>query len=104
MSQNEAALRAMIDEATIDAYGEEEQLVGFMMMIQENLEVPFETQVLGVKVSVNEVDQNQRGEIVAICQRTGHTQRIPLLDLPLPDPRPAGAEWIEAYRLWAGET
>jgi hypothetical protein len=23
-------------------------------------------------------------------------------DLPLPSPRPAGAEWIEAYRRWSG--
>jgi len=22
------------------------------------------------------------------------------VDLPLPRPRPAGAEWIDAYRLW----
>jgi hypothetical protein len=77
--------------------------MGFVTMIQENLEVPFETKVLGVTESVNEVGQNQRGEIVAICQRAGHTQRIPLLELPLPDSRPPVAEWIEAYRLWAGE-
>jgi hypothetical protein len=28
-------------------------------------------------------------------------QRIGILDLPLPDPPPDGAEWIEAYRRWA---
>lgn len=27
-------------------------------------------------------------------------QAIPILDLPLPVPRPDGAEWIDAYRHW----
>jgi hypothetical protein len=27
-------------------------------------------------------------------------KRLPILDLPLPDPAPGGAEWIEAYRAW----
>jgi len=25
-------------------------------------------------------------------------QSVPILDLPLPSPRPEGVEWIEAYR------
>lgn len=29
-------------------------------------------------------------------------QRIGVLDLPLPTPPPAGAQWIEAYRHWIG--
>ena len=29
-------------------------------------------------------------------------QAIEILDLPLPDPAPDGAQWIEAYRWWAG--
>ena len=40
--------------------------------------------------------------IVAICVHGKHRQAIPILDLPLPDPPPQGAEWIAAYRRWAG--
>ena len=40
--------------------------------------------------------------IVAICQRDGVRQAIPLLELPLPAHTPGGAEWIEVYRHWAG--
>jgi hypothetical protein len=29
-------------------------------------------------------------------------QAIGLTDLPLPQPIPPGAEWIEAYRHWSG--
>jgi hypothetical protein len=28
-------------------------------------------------------------------------QKLPILELPLPTPRPLGSEWIEAYRYWA---
>jgi hypothetical protein len=38
---------ALVEEATTDAYGDDEQLAGFAVMIGDNLEVPFETTVLG---------------------------------------------------------
>ena len=42
-------LDALVEEATVDAYGDEEQLGGFAVMIEDNLEVPFETTVLGAR-------------------------------------------------------
>src|SRR5262245_414081 len=45
---DKARLRELIEEATADAYGEDEQRVGFLTMIQDHLEVPFETEILGV--------------------------------------------------------
>ena len=60
--------------------------------------------VLGVTVTVEGVDMTRDEQIVAICRRGRSRQRIPILDLPLPGPRPAGAEWIEAYRSWANGT
>ena len=70
-------------------------------MVEENLTLPFETEILGVSVAVERVDLSETDEIVAVCRRGTSRQRIPILDLPLPVPRPAGAEWIEAYRYWA---
>ena len=94
---SEAELDALIDEATVDAYGEDEELAGFAVMIGDNLAMPFETTVLGVTVTVRKVDQTTSG-IVAVCDRGGYRQAIPILDLPLPDPPPQGAEWIAANR------
>ena len=37
----------------------------------------------------------------AVCSRGKTKQRVPLLDLPLPSPSPAGADWIAAFRRWA---
>jgi hypothetical protein len=72
----------------------DEQLGGFAGMIEDNLEMPFETTVLGVMVTVKSVTQTESGIV-------GQHQAISILDLPLPEPPPKGAEWIAAYRHWA---
>jgi Calcium binding len=95
-----AELEALVAEAVVDAYGDDEQLTGLYTMIADNLAVPFTTQVLGVEVTVRGVDLRPGG-IVAVCQRGRARQAIGILDLPLPDPPPEGAQWIEAYRHWA---
>jgi hypothetical protein len=96
-----ARLEAMIEEATVDAYGESEQRAGFYTMMEDGLALPFETQVLGVEVTVERIDLTSADEIVAICTRGRSHQAIPILELPLPLLLPVGAEWIEAYRRWA---
>jgi hypothetical protein len=93
-------LESLIEEATVDAYGESEQATGFLTMIEDNLELPFETEVLGVPVSVIQFDIDDRDQVVAICQRGGKKQTIHLAQLPLPSPPAPGAEWIEACRHW----
>ena len=56
-----ADLNAMIEEATIDCYDEEEQLTGLATMLEENLEVPFTTAVLGIAVTVTGVTHASHG-------------------------------------------
>ena len=97
-------LAAMVEEATVDCYGESEQACGLFTMLEENLAVPFSTELLGVSVTIERVDLNRHDEIVAVCTRAGHRQEVPILKLPLPTPAPAGAEWIAAYRHWRGDT
>ena len=97
---SEAERDSLIAQAAADCDNDNEELTGFATMIGDNLAVPFETTVLGVTVTVPAVDQADSG-IVAICVRGKHRQAISVLDLPLPDPPPPGAEWIAAYRRWA---
>jgi hypothetical protein len=94
-------LTALVEEAIVDAYGESEQRVGCLTMLEEHLTCPFTTAIVGVPVRVERVDLNDADEIVAICRRGRERQIIPILNLPLPSPPPAGWEWIEAYRHWA---
>lgn len=42
-----ADLGELVEEAIVDAYGEEEQLTGLYTMIEDNLALPFTTRVLG---------------------------------------------------------
>jgi hypothetical protein len=93
-------LDALVAEAVVDCYNDDEQLTGLYTMIADNLAVPFTTQVLGVEVTVRRIDLSDGG-IVAVCHRGRMKQAIGILDLPLPTPPPEGAEWIEAYRHWA---
>jgi hypothetical protein len=98
---SKAKLAALIEEAIVDAYTESEQRVGFYTLMDEHLDTPFDTEILGATVTVERVAMTADEQIVAICRRSRSRQRIPVLDLPLPSPYLAGVEWIEAYRLWA---
>jgi uncharacterized Zn finger protein len=95
-----ALLERLIDAATVDCYDESEERTGLFEMIHDHLETPFVTTVLGVAVTVTAIDLADDDQIIAVCRRGGDVLRISLLDLPLPDPRPSGSEWVDAYRHW----
>ena len=99
----DAELAEMIEEATVDAYGPSEQVSGFFTMLEEHLDLPFSTTVLGVDLVVESIDLIRSEEIVAMCKRGRLRQSIPILDLLLPTPAPEGAAWIAAYRHWTTE-
>ena len=89
-------LERLTEEATVDAYGESEQATGFLTMLEEHVELPFETEILGAIAKVVQFDIDNGDQIIAICERGGHKQTIQLVALPLPAHRPQGVEWIAA--------
>ena len=93
-------LDELIEQAIVDAYGPAEQAVGFHATLAQELALPFNAIVLGVTVSVRRLDLTNRGEVMAVCYHGRERSSIPLTDLALPEPPPAGWEWIEAYRRW----
>ena len=93
-------LDKLIEQATVDCHDDSEQITGFHAMLEEYLDLPFKTMILGLDVTVEAIELTEASEMVAVCARGSLRQAIPLLRLPLPRPRPRGAEWIEAYRLW----
>lgn len=93
-------LDELVEEALVDANGESEQATGLYIMLENDLKLPFETQILGVTATVERVDITDDDQLVAVC-RVGKTrQRISLSELLLPTPPPKAAEWIAAYRYW----
>ncbi len=99
-----ARLKALIEEAIIDAYNGSEQRTAFYTLLDEHLHMPFDTQILGATATVERLEMRADEQIVAICRRGRSRQAIPILDLPLPKPPPTGAKWIEAFRLWSTGT
>lgn len=95
-------LDALIEEATVDTYDEAEAVNGFLAVIEEHLDVPFTTTVLGVEVTVVEISLTNDFRMVARCVRNGLRQDIGLAELPLPQPPPEGTHWVDAYRRWSG--
>ena len=74
---SETKLRRMIEDATVDAYGEAEQVVGFLTMLEEHPRMPFEAAVLGVPVTVRRVDLTDVNVPPPhACRRTG--DRLPV--------------------------
>jgi Calcium binding len=73
---SKVALEHMVDEATVDAYGESEQACGFYTMLENDLELPFNTAVLGADVTVERIDLAD-DHIVAVCRRGQERQRLP---------------------------
>jgi len=97
---SKARLDELVEEALVDAYGESEQVTGFYTMMENDLRLPFETEILGMTVIVEGIDITEDDQLVAVCRRDKTKQRISLSELPLPSPPPEGAEWIVAYRYW----
>ena len=63
-------LEDLVEEATIDAYGEEEQVTSFYTVLDEHLTLPFDKIILGVDVTVEKLDLTDRSDdIVIVCRR-----------------------------------
>jgi hypothetical protein len=75
--------------------------MGFFTLLEDHFKPTFKTKVLGIEVTVEQLDITKEEQIVAVCSRGKSRQRVPILDLTLPRPPPEGAEWIEAFRHWA---
>jgi hypothetical protein len=74
---NLAFLDKLIAEATVDCYNESEQITGIFTMLEENLAVPFKTNLLGMEVTVERIDMTDAKDIVAVCRRGRERQRSP---------------------------
>lgn len=97
---SKSRLKELGEEATTDAYGDEEQVGGFYTMMENDLRLPFETEILRTAATVEGIDLTESNDIVAVCRKGKSRLRVGIRELPLPSPPPEGAEWIAAYRYW----
>jgi len=94
----------IIDQITIDANGEDEQLWAFRQAFEDDVAVPCPGSVLGESVTVSKFDYdgNERRGLTATCLRSdGRRYIVAAADVVLaPDTK--GAGYLAAYRKWMG--
>src|SRR5438132_8029467 len=99
--KDSARLRELIEEATVDCNDESEERMGLVNMVEENVVCPFKAKVIGEDVEVVALDTADPGlGVVAVCRYKGKEYPIDINSLEWPKEKPAGFEWVEAYRAW----
>lgn len=98
-----AQLDAIIDDLTVDAYGDDEQLSGFLVGADEALVRGERASIVGVDVEILAVDSgpDERTGLFARVRRNGQSYEVTLADLSFPA-RSALGLVVAAYRRWQG--
>ena len=99
-----AALDKLIEEITVDAYGDDEKLWAFRQAFEDDVTLPADGFVIGEPVSVVEIDYdgNERRGLTAKCHREdGSEHVVAASDVVFPQGS-SGARYVAAYRKWLG--
>jgi hypothetical protein len=100
-SEDRERLRELIEEATADCYGGEEEHQGLVGMIEDNVVCPFAAKVIGETVEVTALEAPPAGlGLNAVCRYKDKEYRIDVASLEWPEQRPEGFEWVETYLEW----
>jgi hypothetical protein len=102
--KSEEELNDLVDEITVDAYNDDEQLWAFRQVIEDEVDLPADACVLGEPVAVLEIDYdgNERRGLVARCRREDASVHVvSASDVIFPE-ESKGADYMAAYRIWLG--
>ncbi|MCA1677787.1 MAG: hypothetical protein LC777_01975 [Actinobacteria bacterium] len=101
-SRADSELDELIADAIVDAYDQDEALMGFENAFDEEGCLPCPATILANTVELLSVSTAAgRQELVATCRHTGHHHRIALLDIDIDADQPASC-LLAAYRRWTG--
>lgn len=98
-----AELDALIEELTVDAYGDEEQLGGFLVGAEQALVRGERATIAGATIELIGVDcgPDVRTGLTARVLRDGTKHEVALADLTFEPTSELGAV-VAAYRRWQG--
>ena len=113
ISENKAREERIADEITVDAYGSEEVMVGWLTYLQDNLACPFEAECIeemkisplrkGEKVNALELidaDENLGGDFFVLIEWSRRKMGVPLAQLkPLKGSKET-KQAIEDWQYW----
>lgn len=100
----DAAMDALIEEITVDAYGEDEQFWAFRQAFEDNVNLPCDGSVMGGPVTVIafDYDGNERRGLTAKCRGAdGREHVVAAADVTMA-PDSEGSRYVAAYRKWMG--
>ena len=97
-----ADVEQSLEDATVDAYGDDEQHTGLLTAIQDELEFPFQVQVLGETVTVVDMEwpENDEYGLDLVVERNGQRHRVEARSANLLPPFPKGHLYLAAYLDW----
>ena len=97
-------LNDLVDEITVDAYNDDEQLWAFRQVIEDEVTMPTDAFVLGEPVTLIEIDYDgneRRGLTGKLRRGDASVHIVSASDLVFPEGS-KGADYMAAYRTWLG--
>ena len=98
------AVEELLEEALVDAYGDDEQLWALRQAFEDDLKLPADAFIIGEPVSIVEFDYDghERRGLTAKCRRDdGSEHVVSASDVVFPEGL-AGELHVAAYRMWLG--
>src|SRR5687767_12165828 len=103
-NDDNADLDELIEEITVDAYGDDEQLWAFRQVIEDEVELPTDGFIIDEPVKIIKIDYdgNERRGLTATCRREdGSKHVVAAADIRFPRNSSMG-RYLAAYRKWLG--
>lgn len=97
-------LDELIEEITVDAYGDDEQLWAFRQVIEDEVKLPTDGFIIDEPVKIIKIDYdgNERRGLTATCRREdGSKHVVAAADITFPRSSNSG-QYLAAYRKWLG--
>lgn len=96
------SVRACIDLALTDAYGEDEQAGAWLTCIEEMLGRFKQVKVMGTDVALVGFDLSDH-TVVAVCRQGKHKARVTLDSVEFPDLTPVEQRWLKAWKQFSSQ-
>jgi len=103
---DKAELEALLEEATVQCYDEEESFWGLFCTLKGRLSFPLQARALGEAVTLVGLDENDsdpQAGVMARVQKGDQERTVALAELEPLNPDPVSAEWLAVYRYWLGK-
>jgi hypothetical protein len=101
---DDADLDRLIEEITVDAYGDDEQLWAFRQVIEDEVDLPADGFIIDEPVKIVKIDYdgNERRGLTATCRRENGSRHVVAAADVTFSKSSTGGRYIAAYRKWLG--